>query len=89
MRSKTAPADATGKIKANSSGCVHEEWPARAGLAWQVGYGAFSVSHSNLEQVKRYIKNQKEHHRTMTFEDEFIGLLKKHGIEYDPRFVFD
>jgi hypothetical protein len=50
---------------------------------------AFSVSHSNLEQVKRCIENQKKHYRTMTFEEGFIGLFKKHGFKYDPRFVFD
>jgi REP element-mobilizing transposase RayT len=89
LRAKTAPADAIGKIKANSSGWVHDEWPTRREFAWQVGYGAFSVSHSNLEEVNRYVENQKQHHRTMTFEEEFIALLKRHGIEYDPRFVLD
>lgn len=89
LRPKTAPSDAITKIKANSSGWVHDEWPQRHGFAWQTGFGAFSVSHSNLETLKRCIENQREHHRTMTFEEEFIGLLKKHGIEYDERFVLD
>jgi len=54
----------------------------------QEGDGAFSVSASNLATVKRYIANQDKHHRKITFEDEFLALRKKHGIDYDPRFVF-
>ncbi len=89
LRPKMAPADTIAKIKANSSRWVHEEWPERGHFAWQSGYGVFSVSQSNLEDVKRYIECQKEHHRTMTFAEEFIALLKKHGLEYDDRFVLD
>jgi len=59
-----------------------------ASFAWQEGYGAFSVSPSNVPQVAAYIAKQAEHHRKMTFEDEFIALLKRHGIEYDPRYVW-
>ncbi len=58
------------------------------GFAWQQGYGAFSVSPSQVQVVKEYIHNQAEHHRKHTFEDEFVSLLKKCGIEYDPQFVF-
>ena len=57
-------------------------------FAWQEGYGAFSVSASKLKTVENYIANQEQHHRNMTFEDEFIGLLRKHGIEFDPEYVF-
>jgi hypothetical protein len=57
-------------------------------FAWQEGYAAFSVSASNLAQVTEYIRNQPEHHRHMTFEQEFLALLKKHGIEADPADVF-
>lgn len=57
-------------------------------FSWQEGYGAFSVSASNLGTVKNYIANQEKHHRKITFEDEFLALLKKHGIEYDPKYVF-
>jgi putative transposase len=72
-------------LKANSS-----KWMNEHGLkfAWQEGYGAFSVSASNLEAVGRYIQDQEKRHRKMTFEDEFIVLLNKHGIKFDPKYVF-
>ena len=72
-------------LKANSSTWMKDH---RLNFSWQEGYGAFSVSASNLATVKRYIANQEKHHRKMTFEDEFISLLEKHGIEYDPKYVF-
>jgi len=56
---------------------------------WQGGYADFSVSQSNLEQVKRYIANQKNHHRKVTFQDELRGLLTKHRIEWDERYIWD
>jgi len=71
-------------VKTNSS-----RWMSEHGMrfAWQEGYGAFSVSKSNVGAVTRYINNQERHHRKMTFEEEFIGFLKKLGIEYDPKYV--
>jgi len=57
-------------------------------FAWQEGYGAFGVSKSNIDAVVRYINDQERHHKKMSFEDEFIGLLEKNGMEYDPRYVF-
>jgi putative transposase len=56
---------------------------------WQGGYADFSVSQSNLEQVKGYIAGQEEHHRRMTFQDELRALLRRHKIEFDERFVWD
>ena len=56
---------------------------------WQGGYGIFSVSQSNVEQVKRYIANQEEHHKKMTFKDEFREICRRHGIEIDERYVWD
>jgi len=73
-------------LKSNSSGWMSEQ---QRGFHWQEGYGAFAVSVSNLATVKRYVLNQQAHHRKMTFEDEFIALLEKHGVQYDPRYVFD
>ncbi|HYX70476.1 MAG TPA: IS200/IS605 family transposase [Terriglobales bacterium] len=70
------------KLKGNSS-----HWMG-TGFCWQQGYGAFSVSPSQVAVVKEYIRNQAEHHRKQSFEDEFISLLNKCGIEYDPQFVF-
>ncbi len=64
-------------------------FPKTADFAWQTGYGAFSVSVSAVEQVTRYILNQKEHHRDRTFDEEYVALLLRHGVEYDARFVLD
>ena len=58
-------------------------------FAWQKGYGAFGVSSSNIPAVIKYIDNQETHHRKFSFEDEFITLLKKHKIPFDPKYVFD
>jgi putative transposase len=73
-------------LKANSS-----LWMNERGIkfAWQEGYGAFSVSASNLAEVGRYIRNQKSHRAKLTFEDEFMALLRKHGVDFDPESVFD
>jgi REP element-mobilizing transposase RayT len=75
-------------LKANASGWVHKRWPARAAFGWQVGYGAFGVSLSNVPAVKAYIARQAQHHRKVTFEEEFLAFLKKHGIAYDPRYLW-
>jgi putative transposase len=52
------------------------------------GFGAFSVSASNIPAVKRYVLNQADHHKKITFEQDFVAFLKKHNIEYDPKYVF-
>ncbi len=78
-------AEAIKTIKSNSSGWMSDEIGR---FAWQKGYGGFGVSKSNIAAVMRYIQNQERHHRRMSFEEEFIALLKRHGIEYDPRYVF-
>lgn len=77
------------EVKSSSSEWIkkHEQGPAD--FYWQSGYGAFSVSESNVERVKQYIANQEEHHRKMSFQDEFRLLLERHGIEYDERYVWD
>jgi REP element-mobilizing transposase RayT len=72
-------------LKANSS-----RWLSEHGFdfQWQDGYGAFSVSASNVEAVRHYIEHQPEHHAKYSFEDEFVSLLRKSGVAYDPQFVF-
>jgi len=75
-------------IKGGSSKWVHDTFAKYRKFAWQDGYGAFSVSPSQLARTIAYINNQKEHHRKRTFEEEFIQLLDKHGIVYDKRYVF-
>ena len=57
-------------------------------FAWQDGYGAFTVSRSNIPSVIAYIKNQREHHRKKSFQEEYRELLEKHGIEYDERYIW-
>ena len=76
-------------LKANSSSWVHRELPECRGFAWQAGYAAFSVSYSSIADVQAYVREQKEHHRTRTFQEEFLAFLEKHHIEYDPKYVFD
>jgi hypothetical protein len=58
------------------------------GFVWQEGYGAFSVSSSQIETLKLYIHNQEEHHRKRSFEEEFVALLRNCGVAYDERYVF-
>ena len=72
-----------GKIKANSSGWLRQTCGQMNDFRWQDGYAAFTVSLSGLPQVRRYFDGQAEHHKKMTFEDELVKLLDKHGIEYD------
>ena len=76
-------------IKSNASKWVHETFPERRDFAWQAGYGAFTVSFSNLERVKHYLAHQAEHHRTRTFQEEFVALLRRHRIEFDERYLWD
>jgi putative transposase len=73
-------------IKANSSRFMRRTNKA---FWWQQGYGAFAVCHSHADTVIRYIRNQKEHHRKRSFEDEFLVMLRKSGLEFDPVTVFD
>lgn len=76
-------------IKANSSRWIRETFPESQGFAWQAGYGAFSVSESNADAVRAYIERQEEHHRRVTFQEEYLEFLKRHRIEFDPKWVFD
>lgn len=82
-------ADALRVLKTNSSRWVHDVWPQRRSFGWQTGYGAFSVSQSNVGSVLRYIAEQEEHHRRVSFKEEYVEFLKKHGIEYDERYIWD
>jgi REP element-mobilizing transposase RayT len=81
-------AELIGAIKRESSAWMKSEFEVR-NFRWQTGYGAFSVSPSQLESVKRYIAGQKEHHRTQGFQDEFRKLLDLHGVAFDERYVWD
>ncbi len=77
------------KIKCNSSKWVKTEGPEFYNFYWQNGYGAFSVNPAQVDVVINYIKNQHEHHRNKAFQNEFISFLKKYGVEYDERYLWD
>jgi putative transposase len=77
--------DAANKLKSNSSRWMSEHGPR---FAWQEGYGAFSVSPSQVESVKGYIATQAEHHKKRNFEEEYVALLRKCGVDYDPKHVY-
>jgi len=83
-----APSQIAQFLKGDSSKWMHEEFPALREFAWQDGYGAFTVSKSNLPEVIHYIENQREHHRKKTFQEEYREFLQKHGIEYDERYLW-
>jgi REP element-mobilizing transposase RayT len=76
-------------IKGGSSKWIHETFPEHRFFGWQEGYGAFSIGISDIERTVNYINNQAEHHGKMDFKTEFRAFLKKHGIEYDERYIFD
>jgi len=76
-------------IKAGSSNFINENRWVKGKFNWQEGYGAFSYSRSQIDQVAKYILNQEEHHRRKTFKDEYLELLEKFEIEYDERYLFD
>jgi putative transposase len=76
-------------LKLESSKVIKLKSPKLANFYWQNGYGAFSVSPSHLDDLVKYIQNQVEHHRTESFQHEFRRLLKKYGLSWDERYVWD
>jgi len=83
-----APSKIAQYLKGDSSKWIHEEFAGLRKFEWQDGYGAFSVSKSRLPDVIRYIQGQKEHHRKKSFQEEYLELLKRHGISYDERYLW-
>ena len=83
-----APSQIAQYLKGDSSKWMHEEFPDLPGFAWQEGYGAFTVSKANVEGVIRYIQNQREHHKTKTFQEEYLEFLQMQGIDYDERYLW-
>lgn len=82
-------ADLIRDVKNNSSKFINEQGFVKDKFYWQEGYGAFSYSHSAIENVYNYILNQEEHHRKQTFRKEYLDLLNKFEIDYDERYLFD
>ncbi len=75
-------------IKGGSSKWIHNTFPKHRGFAWQEAYGAFSIGVSQVSATRKYIENQAEHHRKTSFQDEFVAFLKKHEIQYDPKYIW-
>jgi len=83
-----APAQIAQYLKGDSSKWIHEEFRSLRSFGWQDGYGAFTVSKSDIPDVIAYIQNQREHHRKKTFKEEYLEFLIRNGIEYDERYLW-
>jgi len=88
LRPDSSLSDLVRDIKANSSKFINEQRWVIGRFSWQEGFGAFSYSRSQLSAVIRYIENQQKHHAKKSFQEEYIALLEKFGVEYDPRYIF-
>ena len=89
LPSTMAVAKALQLIKGGSSKWVHDTFPDKRWFGWQSKYGCFSASVSQVDKIIEYIRGQPEHHRRMSFKEEFVALLKKHRIQYDERYLWD
>jgi putative transposase len=89
MRTDVTVADLFREVKSRSSGWIHETFPDLRDFAWQAGYIAFSVSKSQEAVVVNYLANQAAHHQKRDFKAELTAILDAHGVEYDPKYVFD
>ena len=86
---ESSVSDVLRQIKGSSSKWIHETFPELGGFAWQAGYAAFAVSYSHIDTVKQYIATQADHHRTVTFQEEYREFLRRHNIEFDERYLWD
>ena len=89
LPSNVTVADALNALKSNSSHWIHENLPGLDHFAWQEGYAAFTVSKSAEPNLLKYIRCQEDHHLQRDFKSELVGLLDKHGIEYDERYLWN
>ena len=89
LPTRMAVAKAVQLIKAGSSAWIHQTFPNLRNFAWQQGYGAFSVGISQVQETVHYIEQQLEHHRTRTFQEEYLAFLKKHGAHFDEKYLWD
>lgn len=81
--------DTVHELKRSSSLFINNEKLCMSKFSWQEGYGAFTYSRSHIDNVYKYIKNQEEHHRKITFREEYLDFLEKYEVEYDERFLFE
>lgn len=89
IRAKVAVSDFVGKLKGNTSKHINESLDAGMKFHWQDGYGAFTVSPSQQDAVVAYIDRQVEHHRKQSFQEEFLHILKRHEVNYDPKYIWE
>jgi REP element-mobilizing transposase RayT len=88
LKPTIALSDLVRDIKAGSSGFINEKKWVRGKFNWQEGFGAFSYSHAQIDQVVKYILNQEEHHKKKTFKEEYLETLRAFAVEYDERYLF-
>ena len=89
LKPSKAISDLVRDIKNNSSNFINEKKLIKGKFSWQEGYGAFSYSHSQVENIYNYILNQEEHHKKKTFREEYIDFLKKFNVEYNNKYLFE
>ncbi|TVP45829.1 MAG: IS200/IS605 family transposase [Mongoliibacter sp.] len=89
MKPSCCLSDLIREVKKSSNAFVKEKKFTKFKFKWQDGYGAFSYSHSALDNVIAYIQNQKEHHQKKTFKQEYIEFLRKFQVEFDEKYLFD
>ena len=88
LRPDRSVSDVLRDLKANSSGWMHDVFPDAAEFAWQNGYGAFTVSESQIGEVANYIARQKTHHKEKSFEKEWVTMLQKNGIPFEMKYLW-
>jgi putative transposase len=89
LKPTMALSDLIRDIKANSSRFINDNHWMAGRFEWQHGFGAFSYSHSQLDTIVQYIKNQEEHHRTKTFREEYTEFLNRYAIDFKPEYLFE
>ena len=88
LKPNISPSDLIGDVKTGSTNHINEQRWIGCRFSWQEGYGAFSVSHSHLDRVANYIRNQETHHRRKSFQQEYVEFLGRHHVPYDQRYIF-
>jgi putative transposase len=88
LKPSIAPSDLIGEIKTGSTNHINEQRWVGCRFSWQEGFGAFSVSHSDLGRVANYIHNQAVHHRRKSFQQEYVEFLERHHVPFDQRYIF-
>lgn len=89
MKPSCCLSDLVREVKKSSNQFINEKRLVKSNFNWQSGFGSFSYSHSALDKVILYINHQKEHHRKLTFREEYIGFLKKFQVDYKDEYLFD